>query len=76
VEDIVRSTVPKMELDSTFEAKEEIAHAIRDSLQHIMKDYGYQIIQSLVVDIKVRAQGGTAAALCLWPEPVCVSPVA
>jgi len=40
VEDIVRSTVPKMELDSAFEAKEELAHAIRDSLQQTMGSYG------------------------------------
>jgi hypothetical protein len=35
VEDIVRSTVPKMELDAAFEAKTELAHAIRDSLQQV-----------------------------------------
>jgi regulator of protease activity HflC (stomatin/prohibitin superfamily) len=35
VEDIVRSTIPRMELDAAFEAKDEIAHAIRDSLQHV-----------------------------------------
>jgi len=40
VEDIVRSTVPRMELDSAFEAKEELAHAIRDSLQQTMGSYG------------------------------------
>jgi regulator of protease activity HflC (stomatin/prohibitin superfamily) len=40
VEDIVRSTVPRMELDSAFEAKEELAHAIRDSLQQTMGTYG------------------------------------
>ncbi len=48
VEDIVRSTVPKMELDSAFEAKEELAEAIKESLQHTMTGYGYNIIQSLV----------------------------
>lgn len=37
----MRSTVPKMELDSAFEAKEELAHAIRDSLQQTMGSYGY-----------------------------------
>ena len=35
VEDNVRSTLPKMELDAAFEAKEEIAHAIKESLQHV-----------------------------------------
>jgi len=37
VEDNVRSTIPKMELDAVFEAKEEIAHAIKESLQHVSK---------------------------------------
>lgn len=36
----MRSTVPKMELDMAFEAKEELAHAIRDSLQQTMGTYG------------------------------------
>lgn len=88
VEDIVRSSVPKMELDQAFEAKvcrlhvnwasspssvdrwidlidsraqfhhpprpqEELAHTIRDALQHTMSGYGYSIIQALVVDIRV-----------------------
>ncbi|KAM3572520.1 hypothetical protein VYU27_005494 [Nannochloropsis oceanica] len=60
VEDIVRSTVPRMELDSAFEAKEELAHAIRDSLQQTMGTYGYTIIQSLVVDIRVDEKVKTA----------------
>lgn len=60
VEDIVRSTVPKMELDMAFEAKEELAHAIRDSLQQTMGTYGYTIIQSLVLDIRVDEKVKTA----------------
>jgi len=34
-----------MELDAAFEAKEELAHAIRDSLSQTMSNYGYAIIQ-------------------------------
>lgn len=30
-----RSTVPRMELDAAFEAKEDLAHSIRDSLQQV-----------------------------------------
>lgn len=41
VEDIVRSSVPKLEVDAVFEAKEELAHAIRDALQQTMSNYGY-----------------------------------
>lgn len=34
-----------MELDHAFEAKDELAHSIRDSLQQTMSNYGYSIIQ-------------------------------
>lgn len=37
VEDIVRSKVPTMELDHTFETKEEIAHSIRDNLRDVRR---------------------------------------
>jgi regulator of protease activity HflC (stomatin/prohibitin superfamily) len=35
VYDIVRGTLPRMELDAAFEAKDDIAHAIRDSLKMV-----------------------------------------
>nr|XP_007157388.1 hypothetical protein PHAVU_002G066100g [Phaseolus vulgaris]ESW29382.1 hypothetical protein PHAVU_002G066100g [Phaseolus vulgaris] len=39
--DVIRASVPKMELDATFEQKNEIAKA-----------YGYDIVQTLIVDIE------------------------
>jgi SPFH domain / Band 7 family len=57
--DVVRSTVPKMELDEAFVSKNDIAMAVLRSLQHDMKDYGYVIKNTLVTDLnpdkKVKA---------------------
>jgi regulator of protease activity HflC (stomatin/prohibitin superfamily) len=56
---VVRSTVPKMELDEAFASKDEIANAVMQQLQHVMKDYGYEIRNTLVTDLspdsKVKA---------------------
>jgi regulator of protease activity HflC (stomatin/prohibitin superfamily) len=49
--DVVRSTVPKMELDEAFASKDEIAQAVLAQLQDVMKDYGYQILNTLVTDL-------------------------
>ena len=57
--DVVRSTVPKMELDEAFASKDEIAMAVLHQLQDVMKDYGYEIRNTLVIDLapdsKVKA---------------------
>ena len=49
--DTVRAQVPRMKLDDVFEKKNEIAVAIRGELENVMKEYGYQIIKTLVTDI-------------------------
>jgi len=49
--DVVRAAVPKMELDTVFESKDEIAKTILDNLQKIMSNYGFSIHQALVTDI-------------------------
>ena len=57
--DVIRSTVPRMELDQAFESKDDIAKAVYDQLQNVMKDYGYAIVNTLVTDLapdsKVKA---------------------
>lgn len=57
--DVIRSTVPRMELDKAFESKDDIAKAVLESLQQVMKDYGYEIVNTLVTDLapdsKVKA---------------------
>jgi regulator of protease activity HflC (stomatin/prohibitin superfamily) len=49
--DVIRSTVPRMELDEAFASKDEIAAATLNQLEGVMKDYGYQILNTLVTDL-------------------------
>ena len=41
VYDVVRSTVPKIELDDVFTTKEEIAHSIQEQLCKSMESFGF-----------------------------------
>jgi hypothetical protein len=75
VYDVVRATLPRMDLDEAFEAKDEIAHAIKTSLQASMHDYGYLILSALVT---VRACRAFALLALVYLQPalcvcVCVS---
>ena len=51
--------MPRMELDQAFESKDDIAQAVLEQLQNVMKDYGYSIVNTLVTDlapdVKVKA---------------------
>ena len=49
--DTVRARVPKIELDSVFEHKDEIADAVKEELAEVMDTFGYQIVKALVTDI-------------------------
>jgi len=51
VYDVVRASVPKIDLDSVFETKEDIAMAVKAELEKVMATYGYQIVQALITDI-------------------------
>ncbi|XP_028806442.1 hypersensitive-induced response protein-like protein 2 [Neltuma alba] len=50
--DVIRASVPKLELDSVFEQKNEIARAVEEELAKAMSTYGYEIVQTLIVDIE------------------------
>lgn len=54
--DVVRSTVPRMELDEAFASKNEIADATLRQLEAVMKDYGYEIMNTLVTDMSPDAR--------------------
>ncbi|XP_047326643.1 hypersensitive-induced response protein 1-like [Impatiens glandulifera] len=54
--DVIRASVPKMELDSAFEQKNEIAESVERELAKAMSAYGYEIVQTLIVDIEPDAQ--------------------
>lgn len=51
VYDVMRSQLPTLELDAVFEAKEDLALAVKNALQEQMSEYGYQILQALITDI-------------------------
>ncbi|KAJ6370014.1 hypothetical protein OIU76_028309 [Salix suchowensis] len=50
--DVIRASVPKLHLDDTFEQKNDIAKAVEDELEKAMSAYGYEIVQTLIVDIE------------------------
>ncbi|KAE8729857.1 Hypersensitive-induced response protein 1 [Hibiscus syriacus] len=56
--DVIRASVPRLELDSVFDQKNDIAKAVDRSLKkysHIyfaMSHYGFEIVQTLIVDIE------------------------
>jgi len=51
VEDSVRSTCPKLELDEAFASKEEVAQGVKEHLAVEMSGFGYEIVQTLVTDL-------------------------
>lgn len=51
VYDVMRSQLPTLELDAVFEAKEELAMAVKQALTSVMSSYGYQILQALITDL-------------------------
>ncbi|CAI7787227.1 unnamed protein product [Closterium sp. NIES-54] len=53
--DVVRASVPRIELDQVFEQKNEIAKNVEEELEKVMTAYGYTIQQTLIVDIEPDA---------------------
>ncbi|CAH1428393.1 unnamed protein product [Lactuca virosa] len=50
--DVIRASVPKLNLDDVFEQKNEIAKAVDRELEKAMSAYGFEIVQTLIVDIE------------------------
>lgn len=50
--DVVRSTVPRMTLDELFQSKTDIAKEVDLALRDSMKNYGYEVMNTLVIDIR------------------------
>ncbi|XWS48071.1 hypothetical protein CRYUN_Cryun13aG0041000 [Craigia yunnanensis] len=50
--DVITASVPKLNLDGVFEQKTEIAKAVEEELEKAMSAHGYEIIQTLIVDIE------------------------
>lgn len=51
VNDGIRSTIPKMDLDHAFASKGEVAEQVESALLERMESYGYQIMNVLITDI-------------------------
>jgi regulator of protease activity HflC (stomatin/prohibitin superfamily) len=49
--DVMRAQLPTLELDAVFEAKEELALAVKSALSETMSNYGYQILNALITDL-------------------------
>lgn len=56
VYDVLRSELPNLELDSVFEAKDELALTVKNALMQTMTKYGYQILQVLVTELDPPAR--------------------
>lgn len=50
--DVIRSSVPKLQLDDVFLQKNDIAKGVEDELEKAMSGYGFEIVQTLIVDIE------------------------
>ena len=51
VYDVMRAQLPHLELDAVFEAKEELALAVKNALSETMTEYGYKIVNVLITDL-------------------------
>ena len=47
----MRAQLPTLELDAVFEAKEDLAIAVKNALSETFSNYGYQILQTLITDL-------------------------
>lgn len=56
VEDAIRAAIPGLTLDNTFANKDAIALKVKESLDNAMSGFGFQILQSLIVDIQPNAK--------------------
>lgn len=75
--DVIRAGVPKLSLDKVFEQKNEIAKSVEEELEKSMSHYGYEIVQTLIVDIEPdaevrRAMNEINAGICCF---ICNKPL-
>ncbi|XP_074274540.1 hypersensitive-induced response protein 1-like [Silene latifolia] len=61
--DVLRASVPKMELDAVFEQKNIIAKTVEQELEKAMSAYGYEIVGTLIVVKKAMNEINAAARL-------------
>lgn len=49
---MIRASVPQLNLDDAFEQKNDIAKSVENELEKAMSAYGFEIVQTLIVDIE------------------------
>lgn len=54
--DSIRSEVPKLALDDVFSEKDKIANAVKQELHETIKDFGFNILKTLITDIDPDAK--------------------
>jgi regulator of protease activity HflC (stomatin/prohibitin superfamily) len=70
--DVVRGSVPRLDLDAAFASKDDVANSVKTHLQQLMMEYGYEIVATLVIDIDPNAHVKAAMndingkILCSW----------
>lgn len=52
VEDVVRSSISKQNMNDVYESKDVLAKDIREALQDSMSQYGYEIVHALVTNVE------------------------
>ena len=52
VDNVLRSTIPSMTLDESYEAKDKMVGEILESVRKAMGQYGYEILNVLITDIR------------------------
>lgn len=50
--DVIRSSVPRLDLDDAFASKADVADAVRTQLATLMADFGYEIKDVLITDLE------------------------
>jgi regulator of protease activity HflC (stomatin/prohibitin superfamily) len=50
--DGIRSSFPKLDLDAAFESKDSVAKNVQEQLASQMEEYGYRIVNVLIVDVE------------------------
>lgn len=55
IDNCIRSHVPKMTLQEVFESKDSIGDAVKAELAQTMREYGYDIVNTLLTDIMLPA---------------------
>eukprot|EP00005_Dracoamoeba_jomungandri_P006319 CAMPEP_0174261714 /NCGR_PEP_ID=MMETSP0439-20130205/11916_1 /TAXON_ID=0 /ORGANISM="Stereomyxa ramosa, Strain Chinc5" /LENGTH=270 /DNA_ID=CAMNT_0015346251 /DNA_START=63 /DNA_END=875 /DNA_ORIENTATION=- len=56
VYDVVRASVPLINLDDVFQTKDEIAQTLKVELGKEMEDYGFEILQALITEVEPNAK--------------------